>query len=199
MVPTRTSGNGWPLRRINPDAVINRFVELRPILIAAALACAPVMPVQGQCLLCTPQADAEAAKDSRTSSDEPLRIEIAAQLDFSRVATGTGGGSVTVDPQSGTRRLSGNLLDLGGMALSGEAVVTGTPGRGVRVFVPPEIMLDGDQGRSARVADIATDLGPAPRLGPDGRLRFRFGGRLQVASDDDGNYRGRIPISVEYE
>lgn len=129
----------------------------------------------------------------------PLRIEISAQLDFSRIATGRGGGSVTIDPVSGQRRISGDLRDLGGMALTGEATVSGTPGRAVRVAIPPEILLDGDQGRLARVVDVTTNLGPAPRLGPDGRLRFRFGGRLAVASDDDGNYRGRIPISAEYE
>ena len=140
--------------------------------------------------------------DDRPIADDielPLRIEISAQLDFSRIATGRGGGSVVVDPVSGQRRISGDLRDLGGMALTGEAMVSGTPGRAVRVAIPPEILLDGDQGRLARVVDVTTNPGPAPRLGPDGRLRFRFGGRLAVASDDDGNYRGRIPISVEYE
>jgi Domain of unknown function (DUF4402) len=175
-------------------------VFLRPsfalALCLAALLTAP--SVHAQCLLCDKTAPGVTSNPSG-SDDAPLRVEISAQLDFSRIATSTGGGSVTIDPQTGTRRLSGNLLDLGGMALSGEAVISGTPGRGVRVFVPSAIDLEGDSGRSARVVDVATDLGPAPRLGADGRLRFRFGGRLQVASDDDGNYRGRIPISVEYE
>lgn len=159
----------------------------------------PVAPAAAQCLLCDGGKPASTAEGTATADDAPLRIEIAAHLDFSRIATGSGGGSVTIDPQTGARRLSGNLLDLGGMALSGEAIITGTPGRGVRLVVPGEILLEGDQGRSARVVDLATDLGPAPRIGSDGRLRFRFGGRLQVASDDDGNYRGRIPISAEYE
>lgn len=150
------------------------------------------------CLLCgeTPPAGDGPVADG---AELPLRIEISAQLDFSRIATGRGGGSVTIDPVSGQRRISGDLRDLGGMALTGEATVSGTPGRAVRVALPAEILLDGDQGRLARVVDVTTDLGAAPRLGPDGRLRFRFGGRLAVASDDDGNYRGRIPISVEYE
>lgn len=149
------------------------------------------------CLLC---GEAPKASDQPTPSDDrPLRIEISAELDFSRVAAGTSGGSVTVDPVSGLRRVAGDIKDLGGMALSGEATVSGTPGRAVRVSIPAEIRLDGDQGQSARVVDVTTNLGPGPRLGPDGRLRFRFGGRLAVASGDDGQYRGRIPISVEYE
>lgn len=150
------------------------------------------------CLLCGETAPAGGNSLPR-DEEVPLQIEISAQLDFSRVAAGPGGGSITVDPVSGSRRLAGNVRDLGGMALTGEVVVEGTAGRAVRVNIPAEIQLDGDQGRSARVVDVTTNLGPAPRLGPDGRLRFRFGGRLAVASDDDGNYRGRIPISVEYE
>lgn len=154
-------------------------------------------PARAQCLLCEKEAPTTGSEGS--ANDIPLRIEIAAQLDFSRVATGQGGGAVTIDPRTGSRQLTGNLMDLGGMALSGEAVVSGTPGRSVRIIIPTEIMLDGDNGRSARVSDLVTNLGPAPRLGVDGRLRFRFGGRLQVMRDDDGNYRGRIPIAVEYE
>jgi hypothetical protein len=154
-------------------------------------------PASAQCLLCAASGDAD--KRGISAADEPLRIEIAAQLDFSRLATGAGGGAVTVDPRTGARRLTGNVQDLGGMALTGEAVVTGIPGRGVRVSVPASIDLDGDHGARARVTELATDLPAAPRLGPDGRLRFRFGGRLNVSGSDDGNYRGRIPISVEYE
>jgi hypothetical protein len=30
-------------------------------------------------------------------------------------------------------------------------------------------------------------------------LQFRFGGRLQIAGLDDGDYRGRIPVTVEYQ
>jgi hypothetical protein len=30
-------------------------------------------------------------------------------------------------------------------------------------------------------------------------LQFRFGGRLQVAGASGGDYRGRIPVTVEYQ
>jgi Domain of unknown function (DUF4402) len=178
-------------------------VKLRLALAAlcAALLIAPWSLDQARaapCLLCG-ENSASMAPSAATSDELPLRITISAQLDFSRVATGQGGGSVTLDPVTGQRRVSGGLQDIGGLALTGEAMVSGTPGRAVRVILPGEILLDSDQGRSARVVDLTTNLGPAPRLGPDGRLNFRFGGRLAVGRDDDGNYRGRIPISVEYE
>lgn len=174
-------------------------MKLRPVLCALALAVAVPSAHAAPCLLCGQPDDGGRVGPAAGREDQPLRIEIAAQLDFSRVAVGLGGGSVEIDPATGARRLSGNLRDLGGMALRGEAIVTGTPGRGVRIFLPAMIELESDDGRSARVVDMATDAGPAPRIGPDGTLRFRFGGRLAVASDVDGNYRGRIPISAEYE
>src|SRR5690606_18095552 len=104
-----------------------------------------------------------------------------------------------VDPVSGVRRLRGALFDLGGFALSGVVSVRGEPGAAVRVVLPTAVDLESGSGRAARVTGLVTDLPPAPRLGPDGRLRFRFGGRLQVAGLDDGDYRGRIPVTVEYQ
>src|SRR3546814_6465328 len=59
--------------------------------------------------------------------------------------------------------------------------------------------LEGGDGRTAGVTVLVTDLAAAPRLGPDGRLQFRFGGRLLIAGLDDGDYRGRIPVTVEYQ
>jgi hypothetical protein len=174
-------------------------VKLRLLLCALASAVAASPASAAPCLLCGQPEASGRTGPATGGEDQPLRIEIAAQLDFSRIAAGTGGGSVEIDPGSGTRRLSGNVRDLGGMALSGEAIITGAPGRGVRIFLPAVIDLESDGGRTARVIDVASDAGPAPRIGPDGTLRVRFAGRLAVSGDADGNYRGRIPISAEYE
>ena len=32
-----------------------------------------------------------------------------------------------------------------------------------------------------------------------GNLTFRFGGRVQISGDADGDYRGDLPITVEYQ
>ena len=116
-----------------------------------------------------------------------------------RIAVGAMGGEVAIDPASGARQLRGDVVDLGGFALSGTVTVRGEPGAEVRVILPASIDLESGHGRTARVTGLVTDLSAAPRLGPDGRLRFRFGGRLQVAAHDDGDYRGRIPVTVEYQ
>ena len=167
------------------------------LLLAPTLAFAAAPAAASPCLLCAPEGEAVTA--SGRAAQAPLRVEVETQLDFSRIAVGAMGGEVELDPVTGTRRLRGDVVNLGGFALNGVVTVRGEPGAAVRVILPASVDLEGGHGRTARVAGLITDLPPAPRLGPDGRLVFRFGGRLQVAGLDDGDYRGRIPVTVEYQ
>jgi len=48
------------------------------------------------------------------------------------------------------------------------------------------------------LTDFTSNLPPHPRLDANGELEFTFGARLVVKSGRGGNYRGRIPISVDY-
>lgn len=150
-----------------------------------------------QCMLCGKGDSGSVAANRK--AETPLRIDIETQLDMGRVAAGASGGEVDLDPVTGARRLSGDIRDLGGFAVTGTVTVRGEPGAQVRIFLPTAVDLENGSGRTARVTGLATDLGAAPRLGPDGRLIFRFGGRLQVAGASDGDYRGRIPVTVEYQ
>jgi hypothetical protein len=150
-----------------------------------------------QCLLCAPDAAGSAA--SARKAETPLRIDVETRLDMGRIAVGAMGGEVEIDPASGARRLRGDVVDLGGFALTGTVTVRGEPGAEVRVILPASVDLESGHGRTARVTGLVTDLSAAPRLGLDGRLVFRFGGRLQIAGLDDGDYRGRIPVTVEYQ
>lgn len=149
-----------------------------------------------QCSLCAGgRAPAEADAPAR-----PLSIDVETGIDFSRVAIASpAGGTVEVDAASGQRRVSGGLVDLGGLGLTGTVRLTGEPGRGVRISLPDRIVLTAPDGATAEVHDIVTDLPPAPRLGPDGRLHFAFGGRLRMQGHAAGSFRGRIPIVADYE
>ena len=71
-----------------------------------------------------------------------------------------------VDPTSGRRRVTGGLVDLGGLGLSGTVRLTGEPGRGVRISLPHHVRLVAPDGATAEVSDIVTDLPAMPRLGP---------------------------------
>jgi hypothetical protein len=166
------------------------------LFLVCVLTFATAPATAAQCLLCAPdKLTSAAAREAAV----PLRVEVETRLDMGRIAVGAMGGEVAVDPVSGARRLSGDVVDLGGFALSGTVTVRGEPGAEVRVILPTSVDLAGGHGRTARVTGLITDLSAAPRLGPDGRLQFRFGGRLQLAGADDGDYRGRIPVTVEYQ
>ncbi|MBB6426260.1 DUF4402 domain-containing protein [Sphingopyxis sp. JAI128] len=166
------------------------------LALGVMLACAGAPVAAAQCLLCGQGKDGAVAA---RRAEVPLRVDVETQLDMGRVAVGAMGGEVEIDPMSGARRVRGDVVDLGGFALAGVVTVRGEPGADVRVILPATVDLEGGYGRTARVTGLATDLSAAPRLGPDGRLVFRFGGRLQIDGASDGDYRGRIPVTVEYQ
>jgi hypothetical protein len=80
----------------------------------------------------------------------------------------------------------------------GSAVVHGQPGRAVRIELPRRILLHSISGSQISFDDVTSDLPSVPRLDSSGTLSFRFGGRLTVTGDADGEYRGDLPITVEY-
>jgi hypothetical protein len=54
------------------------------------------------------------------------------------------------------------------------------------------------RGGEVTMDEIVSDLPSVPRLDSAGNLNFRFGGRLKVTGDAEGDYRGDVPITVEY-
>lgn len=148
------------------------------------------------CQLCLP-------KDRKAESPAPrrvLRIEIESILDFSSIAIrAQGAGAVEIDSNSGTRRVSGGLIGLGGPALRGTARVTGEPFARVQIRVPDSLELRSVSGAVARISQIETTLSANPIIGANGELTFSFGGRMTVNGDEAGEFRGRLPISAEYQ
>jgi hypothetical protein len=149
------------------------------------------------CRLCTnepvPAGDPQKA-------EAPLSIDIVTKLSFSRTAkTGNGSGEIRVNPATGAARINGGLVDLGGYALAGTAIVSGEPGRIVRIDMPASIQMTASSGGVIELSNILTDLNAAPRLDTNGRLQFSFGGNLRVDGNISGKFRGRIPITVQYE
>ncbi|GAA0476204.1 hypothetical protein GCM10009096_17460 [Parasphingorhabdus litoris] len=153
-----------------------------------------------QCRLCAAQTDSASSSGSPGATEIPLRIEITANLDFSRLALlNRTGGEVELDPDSRQRRFSGGLTDLGGLSLHGEGRLTGEPGRLVRVQLPERITLSAPNGSTADLVKLDTDLPAQARLDRDGRLTFSFGGKLRVTGSASGQFRGRIAITATYE
>lgn len=165
-----------------------------PAIAAAILAVSPSVQAAEDvaCKLC---ADAEAKREYA-----PLRVEIESGIAFSRLAlVGPGDGEAEIDAQTGSKFTRGNMMDLGGMPFQGRALITGEPYQPVRIEMPGSVTLRSPGGGEASLTDFATDLPEFPMLDANGRLEFRFGGRLRTIGGHGGNFRGRIPIHVDYD
>jgi hypothetical protein len=162
--------------------------------IGLAISFAATTAAVAQCRLC----DVASSSLNQTEAATPIRLEVESSLRFDRlVLMGAGEGTAVLKPD-GTRLLSGSLGDFSGSAMVGTAVIRGEPGRIVRVDLPKVIELHSLSGSQLMIDEITTDLPVAPRLDSNGRLSFRFGGRLHVNGEADGDYRGDLPITADY-
>jgi hypothetical protein len=171
--------------------------SMKRLALTLLIACAPAF-ARAECRLCA------AVPSTGPALAPPVRalsIIVETMLDFSRAAQGrgaSGAGTVAVDEVSGMRRVSGGLIDLGGLGLKGVVRLSGDPGRHVRVNLPASIRLMAADGGTAEVVDLRTDLMADPVLDANGALSFSFGGRLLVSGGAAGEFRGRIPITADY-
>jgi len=166
----------------------------RSLALAVAAVLLSALPAQGQdgCRLCY-------ADPAAKPGERPLTIEIWTDLNFAKLAlTGRSGGSSAVDGVSGSKSTSGEMIDLGGTPVTGRGRITGQPLREVRIDLPARVPMTTPGGDSAELVDFTSDLPAHPRLDANGELEFTFGARLVIKTGRGGNYRGRIPISVDY-
>lgn len=177
----------------------------------SALAGAPLR-AQGQCEQCDLPPGcrgngnqngngATSSNNNRNGNCQTLTITIESDIDFGRVVLlGDGESRVILDLATGQKTLIGDVDDLGGMPITGRAVITGAPFEPILIDLPGEIAMRDPNGGDARVRDFVTDLEGFPRLDESGRLTFNFSGTLVIDAQTNaaGNLRGRVPITVQY-
>ena len=170
----------------------------RHALFAAALLAAStpvaVQPASAQCRLCgTPTTGREDA-----ASSSAVKLEVEATLDFDQlILLSAGDGTATLNPD-GSRSTSGAIGSFAGRAMVGSVSIQGEPGRPISVELPERIELYSIAGGRLSIDNIVSDLPSAPKLDSSGRISFRFGGRLLVSGDAEGDYSGDVPITVDY-
>lgn len=171
--------------------VRNAFLSFG-LMAAAALAAGP--PARAQCRLCstpTTSVETEGPKGRVT-------VDVQAGLNFDKlIVLGPSGGSAVLHPD-GSRQTSGSIEAIGSRAMVGQAHVRGEPGRTIRIDLPRRIELSSVSGSQIVIDEIQTDLPSMPRLDSAGTLTFRFGGRLQINGEPEGDFRGDLPITAEY-
>lgn len=161
---------------------------------ATILALAAPAPAPAQCRLCDAPTTQRAAEDGKSE----VRLEIESSLNFDRlILFGAGEGSAVLRPDGSTSS-AGTVADVSPRAMVGTVTVRGEPGRTIRVDLPRRIVLHSLSGGEVTFDDVASDLPSLPRLDSAGNLTFRFGGRLRISGDADGEYRGDLPITADY-
>jgi hypothetical protein len=164
------------------------------VLAIAASAAAGPWPALAQCRLC----ETPTTVHEDTAAGDDIKLEIETSLNFDRlILFGSGEGQAVIRPD-GSSTATGSVSDIGPRAMVGTVVVHGQPGRAIRVDLPNRIELFSLSGSRIAFDQVESDLPSLPRLDSAGNLTFRFGGRLRVGGDAEGDYRGDLPITVEY-
>lgn len=152
-------------------------------------------PAAAQCRLCT-QPSASPVSDAE---NESIQLQVETNLSFDRlVLAGPGTGAATIRP-NGSSGAEGSVMNVGVRAMVGTVLVHGVAGRTVRVELPRRIELFSLGGGRITLDDVASDLPAVPRLDAAGNLNFRIGGRLILSGNVDGQFRGDLPVTVEYQ
>jgi hypothetical protein len=173
-----------------------RTIALAALALAGAMGlAAPAWPqdVTAPCRLCEVRPE---TLDTKPATPISLAVEV--NLDFDQlIVGGAGDGSAALGPD-GARSISGSITAIGARSMVGEVVIRGEPGALVRVELPGQVELVGLSGGVVRLDSLKSDLPAMPRLDGNGRLRFRIGGVLHLSGDDSGEFRGNLPIEVDY-
>jgi hypothetical protein len=176
--------------------MLGRYLALFSLALGGVLgltASALPQDVTPPCALCAPISGTVEEKPAT-----PVSLSVETKLDFGQIILAGGGdGSAQLEPD-GVRNVSGSVTAISARAMLGEVVIHGERGRQLRIDLPRHIDLFGLNGGSIRLESIRSDLPPLPRLDDNGRLSFRFGGVVRVSGDVDGQFRGDVPIEVEY-
>jgi hypothetical protein len=170
--------------------------HLALLLAACAAAAVGGSPARGQCRLCA----RPTTSLSESADGDGIELEVQTSLDFGRlILAGEGQGAAVVRPD-GSSSAQGAVAGVSARTMVGTVSVHGSPGRAVRVELPRTIELY-SLGGGGRISldDVTSDLPSLPRLDSTGNLTIRFGGRLTVTGDAQGEYRGDVPINVDYQ
>jgi hypothetical protein len=151
-----------------------KFVRLAALAAAATLVATPAFAAP---VAASPKAKASA------KIVNPLTQTANRTLDFGTIVNGLAVG--------GTRTITVSNAGVRGGCDATVVVCSGTP-------TSAQYLVTGTNNMTINVDTTGSNLPSMPRLDADGKRSFRFGGILRVSGDLDGEFRGDVPIDVEY-
>jgi hypothetical protein len=166
------------------------------VLMITASASAAIVPAiaQAQCRLCATPTTAIADGTARGGVD----LQIETSLNFDRLILAQAGAGEAVLRPDGSSSVAGSIDTVGGRASVATVTVHGEANRALRIDVPRRIDLYSLSGARMTFDQVVTDAPDLPKLDAAGNLTFHIGGRLRFIGDEDGDYRGDLPITVDY-
>jgi len=162
----------------------------------AALACALLSVVLGG-----GQAQAQTGTaTAKAITLRPLSIVKLRDLDFGTLIAGPAAGTVTIDPEDGSRSTTGGVGAAGGAPQAAQFYTYGGPRQYIQVTRGPFPTLARVGGGATMTVDELTLNGATFRyLNTSGVLDLRVGGRLRVGANQlAGDYAGNFTITVTY-
>ncbi len=163
-------------------------------MLAGAVSAALPRPAAAQCRLCTSPTTAP----MQNGTGDDIRLEIETNLDFDRlIVAASGVGDATLRPDGSG--LATGSISMGPRARVATVIVHGEPGRLVRIDVPRRMDLFSIEGSRLTFDQVETDAPDMPRLDSVGNLTFHVGGHVRFAGNEDGDFRGDLAITVDYQ
>jgi hypothetical protein len=152
-------------------------------------------PAPAQCRLC----DTPSTAAAPTQQSAEVQLQIETTLNFDRlILTEQVSGEALLRPD-GSTGVAGAVANVGPRAAVATVIVHGEPGRTLRIDVARRIDLYSLGGNRLTFDQVETDAPSVPRLDMAGNLTFHIGGRLRFVGTEDGDYRGDLPITVDYQ
>lgn len=112
-------------------------------------------------------------------------------------------GQVVIDPVTGTKKVSGGAVDMGGDHSRAEFLVRGEPGHSIVITLPGEHKISssssGAKGTTL-ITDFASDPENVGKLGPDGQVIVYVGATFNLKPGQKGDkYQSPLDIIVDYQ
>jgi hypothetical protein len=137
---------------------------------------------------------------TKATTLSPLAIASTQDLDFGTILPGTVVGTVTINPNSGNRSVSGGATAAGGTPQRAEFVAVGRPNVQAVSTLDAGLTLNNGSGGIMSASLTLGGGGPGVFNFPGTGIRnFRVGGTLTVgANQADGVYTGLYNLTVNY-
>ncbi|UVO55100.1 DUF4402 domain-containing protein [Sphingomonas sp. SUN039] len=142
------------------------------------------------------------ASTIRTTLRKPVTITWLRDLDFGRIVATAAAGTVTVDPDTGARSVTGGPVLAGGSPQTARFRVVATPSTLVLITRNALPVLTRAGGGATMPVTLITMNGAVnPVTTPvSGTFDVDIGGALSVAaSQADGSYSGTFQINADYQ